>query len=834
MRTGVRRSARAVRVMVLSVVSGTVLNFAWATSADAAETRRRAAIEKPAPLQIAQSPERIDMAIPPQPLASALTALATRVGARTPDLTGLQGIGSPGASGSLTREEALARLLSDTGYTGRFAGGNVIVLERLAAVPPGAAATPPGAVLMEPIDVQARRASPPTGTIDNLPPAYPGGQVARGARVGVLGNRDIMDVPFSATAFTAETVRNQQAYTLGEVLASDPAVRTTTGFGNFSEQFIIRGYPLFNDDIAIDGLYGTAPRQIIAPELYERVEVLRGASAFLNGVPPGGSGIGGNVNLVPKRAGDEPLTRITGTYAQDSQFGGAFDVGRRFGAGGEFGARFNGVYREGDTSIDRENRSTGLGGLALDYRGERARATLDLSYQRQRVDEGRPDVFVTGNVVPKAPQADKNYAAPYAFTELKDSAAQLRAEYDLVPFVTAYAVVGVRETREDGDYANPTVNGLGIGTIGRLTVPREDTNITGEAGFRGEGTTGPIRHRLNGGFLGIHQTNHNSFEFAGAQPTTLYDPPPVARPRTTSASGSFSNLPTVSRTELKSIFVSDTASILNERVSLTAGLRNQNIEVEGYDRVSGARTSAFDQSALTPVVGVVVKPLDNLSLYFNRIESLAQGPTAPTTAVNSGEIFSPFVSTQYEFGGKLDFGRIAASIALFDTSRPTGITDPITRRFGITGEQHIRGIELLTFGEPVTGVRVLGGVTLLEARLQGTAGGVNDGNSAVGVPDYQFNIGAEWDLPFLPRLTVSGRIIHTGPEFLNEPNTQRISSWTRLDLGARYGFDVDGRLVVVRANVENVSNENYWASAFGGYLVQGNPLTAKLSVGVDF
>ena len=30
-----------------------------------------------------------------------------------------------------------------------------------------------------------------------LPPVYAGGQVARGAQLGVLGNQDIMDVPFS-------------------------------------------------------------------------------------------------------------------------------------------------------------------------------------------------------------------------------------------------------------------------------------------------------------------------------------------------------------------------------------------------------------------------------------------------------------------------------------------------------------------------------------------------------------------------------------------------------------------------------------------------------------
>lgn len=35
-----------------------------------------------------------------------------------------------------------------------------------------------------------------------LPPAYAGGQVARGGRLGLLGNVDMMDTPFNATNYT--------------------------------------------------------------------------------------------------------------------------------------------------------------------------------------------------------------------------------------------------------------------------------------------------------------------------------------------------------------------------------------------------------------------------------------------------------------------------------------------------------------------------------------------------------------------------------------------------------------------------------------------------------
>src|SRR5690606_20268739 len=99
-----------------------------------------------------------------------------------------------------------------------------------------------------------------------------------------------------------------------------------------------------------------APRQLIAPELFESVQVLNGASAFLNGAAPGGSSLGGSVNLLLKRAGDEPLTRATLGFTADAHLGGSFDVARRFGADGQWGLRINGAYRDGEVAIDREDR----------------------------------------------------------------------------------------------------------------------------------------------------------------------------------------------------------------------------------------------------------------------------------------------------------------------------------------------------------------------------------------------------------------------------------------------------------------------------------------------
>ena len=64
------------------------------------------------------------------------------------------------------------------------------------------------------------------------------------------------------------------------MLASDPAIRQSNGFGNFSQVFVVRGFQLYTDDIAFNGLYGILPRQIISTEAVERVEVFKGANAL--------------------------------------------------------------------------------------------------------------------------------------------------------------------------------------------------------------------------------------------------------------------------------------------------------------------------------------------------------------------------------------------------------------------------------------------------------------------------------------------------------------------------------------------------------------------------
>lgn len=673
-------------------------------------------------------------------------------------------------------------------------------------------------------------------------------QVIRGGNVGVLGDKPAEDVPFSIKSYGEALILNQQPQTLGQVLENDPSIRTTYGFGNAAEQFVLRGFTLFGDDVGLDGLYGIAPRQLVAPELYDQVQVLNGASAFLNGAAPGGSGIGGSVNLIPKRA-ERDLVRVTANYTSDAHLGGSFDFARRF-QDGTIGVRINGAARGGDVAIDGEYRNTRVLGAAIDYARETLRLSLDLAYQRVAVRHLRPKVTLATATVPKVPDADHNYGQAFSYTTLRDVFGTVTGEYDLADNVLLYAAFGARDGSEDGIYDGITVTNAttGAATGQALFVPRTDNNEAAQVGLRAKFTTSGLTHEINLGGSKLWQVNRNAFDFlynAGfaGYPTNLYDTPQVALPSSTFVGGDLDDPFPIARVRLGSLFASDTIGAFDDRVLLTGGLRLQRIKATGYDYADGSVAAEYDEDAVTPVIGLVVKPTAGLSLFANRIEGLAQGPTAPVDVnlVNPGEIFPPFKSTQYEIGAKLGLGRFNASVALYQTKQPSAYAapeaaDPTRLRFGVFGEQRNRGIEFSVDGEPLPGLRIIAGASINDAELRGTAGGVNDGNEAVGVPDYLVNANAEWDLPFAPGATLTGRLVRTGSQQVNAANLLTIPGWTRFDLGARYVAVVGDKPVTFRASVDNVADKRYWASSFDTFnaaLLQGAPRTIKLSASVD-
>ncbi|MGY2293225.1 TonB-dependent receptor [Pseudomonas sp. SDO528_S397] len=690
-------------------------------------------------------------------------------------------------------------------------------------------------------------AAPPPGA---LPPVYAGGQVARGGQLGVLGNQDIMDVPFSMSAYTEKLIRDQQAENIGDVLLNDASVRQASGFANQAQAFVIRGLPLNGDDISFNGLYGIVPRQIMSTDALERVEVFKGPNAFINGVTPGGSGIGGGVNLQPKRADDVPLRRFSTDISSDGRVGEHLDVGQRFGEDNRFGARVNLSQREGDTGIDDESQRSKLFSVGLDYRGDALRLSGDFVYQKQQVNGGRNSVLLAPGLthIPSAPSAATNYAPNWGTTSLEDTFGLLRGEYDLNDNWTAYVAGGAKHTNELGRYSSVTLQDtLGNAKVSGSNIAHQEDNTSLMAGLNGKFQTGAVSHKLNLGVTGIWAQTRNAFDFDfSSHDSNIYHPVAVPEPAKGGfTSGSDLNDPGITaKTFARSAALSDTLGFMDDRLLVTAGLRRQQLVVQGYAYGTGTRTADYDKSITTPVYGLVFKPWDHVSFYANHIEGLAQAPTPPASfqnlvVTNKDRSFAPTRSKQTEAGVKVDMGTYGATLGVYRIEQPSqGYTQVNPggqdATFIFQGEQVNKGVELNVFGEPLAGLRVLAGATVIHTELKGTQNGANDGNRAIGVPSFQLNAGVDWDVPGLQGVTVNGRMLRTGGQYADAANNLSLPTWNRFDVGARYNFKVDQREVTLGATVENVANTKYWESALGGYLTQGDPRVAKLSATVDF
>ncbi len=91
---------------------------------------------------------------------------------------------------------------------------------------------------------------------------------------GVLGERSVIETPFSVIGYTARLILDQGARSTSEVLANDPAIRVQgAGDGNY-DFFSIRGFSVAASVFSLNGLYGVLPWNTLSPEMVEQFEII--------------------------------------------------------------------------------------------------------------------------------------------------------------------------------------------------------------------------------------------------------------------------------------------------------------------------------------------------------------------------------------------------------------------------------------------------------------------------------------------------------------------------------------------------------------------------------
>ncbi len=729
------------------------------------------------------------------------------------------GLRSPGLNGSYSGPEGLHELLHGSGLAADARGDGSYTLRKL---PPRAAAE----TTLAAVKVTAA-AGPGAGA---LPEAYAGGQIARGGRVGMLGNQDVFDTPFAMSSYTAELIENQQARTVADVIVNDASTRLMNPSQGTGETFSIRGFNTGGNGAELyDGLAGLTHRRRSTVENMERVEVFKGANALLTGTT---GSVGGAINLVPKRPADGPVTRLTTSYELPSRASVHADISRRFGPAEQFGIRFNGLYRDGEATFENNKEELGTGSLALDYRGAGIRLSAVFDHEEQTRDGGSQQFSTSAS--PRAPDTKDAIQQPWEENNSRFSRGLLRAEYDLNDAWMLQAAYGASAFR--GSWlrtigSNLTQNGNFTQVAQQQSDDYQASTIN--AGLQGRFQTAAVSHKLVvEATTSSTESGRLSANIAGYSVTSnLYDPVRTARPSYVPIT---KNPPKTAESTNESLAIADTLGLWDDRVLLTVGVRNQRVKSKNFSATTGAITSRYDESAVTPALGVAFRASATLSLYGNYIESLEAGPTAPSSAANAGEVFAPSKTKQVELGAKLDFGRFGLTTAIFEIERPSGLTDA-SNYYNMDGRQRNRGLELSLFGEALPELRLLGGLTYIDSEMMKTQNGQYDGKTAVGVPRLSAVLGFEWDVPYVDKLTLTGRANHTGRQYIANDNSGTIPAYTLYGIGARYKTTVRGQALTLRANIDNLFDKDYWTTFAGspGILYLGSPRRTSISVSLD-
>ena len=758
--------------------------------------------------------------IPAQPLSEALIEFGKQSGLQVTTGSALvAGKQAPSVSGTLSAEQALNQLLAGNNLRYEVNGGMV----RLA--------TSTEITALPSVRIGAQGLL----SMADLPPAYAGGQVARGGRIGLLGNKDIFDTSFSVTSYTAELIENQQARTVSDVIQNDSSAYLVTGKSTF-QAISIRGFNTGSLGASLyDGLPGLMPESLSTVRTLERVEIFKGPNALLNGTAD--VNVGGAINLVPKRPTETALTRLTADYDYRSRFGAHADLSRRFGSKKQFGTRLNAVYQKGEAAVEDIEEKLGEMTLALEYRTDKLRLETILDYRDRDLDRGNQIFFLDSKAtsMPSVPDTDDAIQQPWERQDEKFARALLRAEYSLDKTWTIHAAYGISDSEK---YRLRSI-GLGLNANGNFkgfgqTFGESFKSYTWNAGIIGQFKTGEITHQLSVETMRTDDKIKGDRVRGSSFTSNLYQPIFIARPQQLLNLPRRRNPPKASESAFSSIAIADTMSFFDERVLLTAGIRRQTIDTKRFSTSTGMRTSQYEKSANTPAVGLVVKPWRFMSIYGNYIEALEQGPTAPRGTVNEGEIFPPSETEQIEFGMKFDLNGLGLTTGVFQIERPSGITE--NRRFSVNGEQRNRGLELNAFGELRPNLRLLGGITYIDSELTCTQGGRFDGNDAPGVPELRAVLNLEWDAPVLTGLTLTARAEHIGSRYVRTDNSLKISSYELYGIGARYKWTIGDQQFTLRMNIDNLLNKDYWhtATSFNNFLYLGSPRRMNLSVGMNF
>lgn len=643
---------------------------------------------------------------------------------------------------------------------------------------------------------------------------------------GIWGKRSLQDTPYSMTVIPQELIENVQANDMAKIFKMNPLTQDGGDqlAGNYST--VIRGFN--SNNAVINGLPLADFYSFTTMEDLERVETISGATGFLYG----GGRVGGAVNYVIKKPTltDKKSIKL-GSYGGD-QYYGHIDVSGQIDPENIFGYRVNALYQDGESTADVGKEQKFLS-LAFDYKPN-DHFVLDFNYAHRDLTKTnvRP-MFVINTYRPKI-EIDKGYFADWTALKEKNDRLMSSLKWDInETFTLRSSLIYEKSDRKilGNQYIYTRPDKL-YDVVNRVypSQAQEIENYAGNIFLDSKFQTLGIDHLLSMGY------SENYFEYRvpailikdeSFTAITFEQLKHLASPKITVPD---SALVKSWKTQYSNLLIGDDITF-NAQWSALIGMNYATVRQTNYS--SGIRRPSYEKSELTPTLSLIYKPISNVSTYATYIESLEQGTIVDSSYSNPNEILPPLVSKQYEVGAKYNLNEnLLLTAALFRIKKANQYSDlahPISK-YVQDGEQIHQGLEFTMTGKLTDHLTIMGGGTWMDLSVEKSNNKALEGNKPTNAASEMAKIYAEYAVPEIQGLTLSGGAYYTGKKYGNASNTDEIPAYTLFDLGGRYTTIIAQHPTTFNFTISNVTGKNYWAS--GSYL--GDPRTVAFSVKTQF
>ena len=197
----------------------------------------------------------------------------------------------------------------------------------------------------------------------------------------------VKETPQSISVITQQRMQDQGLNTIAQVMAQTPGI-TLFSLGSERSGFTSRGYAITN--YQLDGVsthsenlgLNAIPSQSLADmALYDRIEVLRGASGLMTGA----GDASGAINMVRKKPTAQFQASVEGELASRNERRGMADIAGPLNEAGSVRGRLVALYEEGDSIIDNysHDKKVVYGVLEADLSRD-TKLTAGVTHQRKR------------------------------------------------------------------------------------------------------------------------------------------------------------------------------------------------------------------------------------------------------------------------------------------------------------------------------------------------------------------------------------------------------------------------------------------------------------------